>query len=297
MSVDLEAIRKKIQQLSGQRRTSSVQLWKPQLGEFKVRLLPWKNAPEGQPFMERWFYYLGEQRGILAPNQFNKPDPINDLIRKLYSSGSPDDRVMAKTLQPKMRAYAPLIVRGEEDKGVQVWSFGKLVYNRLLSFFLDEDYGDILDPKEGFDLKVTITKVPGKQYNDTVVDCKGRPSPALADPEKVKLLLEQVPNLDDMYQQKSEAEVKAALDQWLSMPSDGPAGDDEGSGRGAEKSDDALDKLSEELKSKSPKPMPKIVDAPAKKVAPKVKAEDVDEPKAKSQTLDDAFDELMKDES
>ena len=161
MAIDLEAIKRRVAELSGVKRTSSVQLWKPSLGEHKVRCLPWKNAPDGQPFMERWFYYIGENAGILAPNQFGKPDPINDLIRKLYSSGKPDDRVLAKKLQPKMRCYAPVIVRGEEDKGVQVWAFGKLVYQRMLGFFLDEEVGDILSPTEGFDLKVSISKQPG----------------------------------------------------------------------------------------------------------------------------------------
>jgi len=120
MAIDLEAIKRRVAELSGVKKTSSVQMWKPGLGEHKVRCLPWKNAAEGQPFMERWFYYIGDNAGILAPNQFGKPDPINDLIRKLYSSGKPDDRTLAKKLAPKMRCYAPVIVRGEEDKGVQV---------------------------------------------------------------------------------------------------------------------------------------------------------------------------------
>ena len=127
MAIDLEAIKKRVAELSGVRKTSSVQLWKPGLGEHKIRCLPWKNSGDGQPFMERWFYYIGENAGILAPNQFGKPDPINDLIRKLYSSGSADDRALAKKLSPKMRCYAPVIVRSEEDKGVQIWAFRKIV--------------------------------------------------------------------------------------------------------------------------------------------------------------------------
>jgi hypothetical protein len=132
MAIDLEAIKRRVAELSGVKKSSSVQLWKPGIGEHKIRCLPWKNAPDGQPFMERWFYYIGENAGILAPNQFGKPDPINDLIRKLYSSGKPDDRLLAKKLQPKMRCYAPVVVRGQEDKGVMVWSFGKIVYQRML---------------------------------------------------------------------------------------------------------------------------------------------------------------------
>lgn len=281
MAIDLEAIRRRVAELSGVKKTSSVQLWKPNLGEHKIRCLPWKNSADGQPFAERWFYYIGDNAGILAPNQFGKPDPINDLIRKLYSSGKPDDRVLAKKLQPKMRCYAPVIVRGEEDKGVQVWAFGKLVYQRMLGFFLDEEVGDILSPTEGFDLKVSITKQPGKQFNDTTVDPARRPTKLHEDSKLVEQWLNSIPNLDDMYRLKSTQEIETVLNNWLSggvaeesaMPptTRGPA------------QSDALDDLVAEVKSS----------APEKKKATK---KSDDEAPAKKQSLDDAFADLMGDE-
>jgi hypothetical protein len=278
MAIDLEAIKRRVAELSGVKKTSSVQLWKPGLGEHKVRCLPWKNSPDGQPFAERWFYYIGENAGILAPNQFGKPDPINDLIRKLYSSGKPDDRVLAKKLQPKMRCYAPVIVRGEEDKGVQVWAFGKLVYQRMLGFFLDEEVGDILSPTEGFDLKVSITKQSGKQFNDTTVDPARRPTKLHEDSKQVESWLNSIPNLDDMYRLKSTQEIETVLNNWLS----GGSTDDAPTTRGPAPKSDALDDLVAEVKSSAPDK--------AKKTK---KSED--EP-AKKQSLDDAFADLMGDE-
>ncbi len=41
-----------------------------------------------------------------------------------------------------MRVFAPVIVRGEEDKGVRMWEFGKEIYMQLLGIADDEDYGD-----------------------------------------------------------------------------------------------------------------------------------------------------------
>ena len=282
MAIDLEAIKRRVAELSGVKKTSAVQLWKPAIGEYKIRCLPWKNSPEGQPFAERWFYYIGENAGLLAPNQFGKPDPINDLIRKLYSSGKPDDRVLAKKLQPKMRCYAPVIVRGEEDKGVQVWAFGKIVYQRMLGFFLDEEVGDILDPNGGFDLKVTISKAPGKQFNDTMVDPARRPSKLHEDQKVMATWLENVPNLDDMYRLKSTQEIETVLNNWLN----GGAVDEPmnvGTPRGPAPSD-ALDDLVAEVKSAAPD-----------KTAKKPKKADEDVP-VKKQSLDDAFADLMGDE-
>jgi len=279
MAIDLEAIRRRVAELSGVKKTSSIQLWKPQLGEHKIRCLPWKNAPDGQPFMERWFYYIGENVGILTPHQFGKPDPINDLIRKLYSSGKPDDRNLAKKLQPKMRCYAPVIVRGEEDKGVQVWAFGKIVYQRMLGFFLDEEVGDILSPTEGFDLKILISKPPGKQFNDTVVDPARRPTKLHEDSKQMETWSNAIPNLDDMYRLKSTQEIETVLNSWLN----GGVAEETttfSTTRGAAPSD-ALDELVAEVKSAAPSKKTKKVD---------------DNESTKKQSLDDAFADLMGDE-
>lgn len=297
MAVDLEAIRKRVQELSGQSRNSKVQLWKPAQGEYKVRGVPWKNTPDGMPFIERKFYYIGDNMRFLAPSQFSKPDPVNDLIRKLYSSGTPDDRQLAKQLYAKMTAYMAVIVRGQEDKGVQVWSFNPFIYQRLLSFFTDEEVGDILDPSEGFDLKVTITPSKkvfnGKAVMDTVVDASRRPSKLSDDAEQAKKWIDGVPNIDDMYPQKSTAEIEQILNTWLA--SGGGLDDgkkDEGTPRGAEKPKDELDKLVDEVKAEVKAPAA-VATAPVAAKSKKAKDVDLDEAAAPKQSLDDAFDELM----
>ena len=149
MAIDLAAIRKKLNQLSGQNNKRNI-TWRPEEGEeTTIRLLSFPDN-EGQPFKERMFYYnIGNNPGLLAPYQFGKPDPIQELINKLRDEGSKESYELAKKLYPKMRCYAPVIVRGEEDKGVRIWAFGKMIYQNILNFMLDEDYGDITDPHEG----------------------------------------------------------------------------------------------------------------------------------------------------
>lgn len=306
MAVDLEAIRRRVQELSGNRRNSSVQLWKPDIGEYKVRGLPWKDAPDGMPFIERWFYYIGNNPGIVAPHQFGKADPINDLIRKLYSSGKPDDRLLAKKLQPKMRAYMPVIVRGQEDKGVQVWAFGKPIYQRLLSFFTEEDVGDILDPVQGFDLKVTITHTPGKMFNgkpslDTVVDPARRQSKLSDDSAQAKTWLDAVPNIDDMYKLKSVQEIETILNNWLNG-GEATSSESDGSSKGSSPTGDELDKLVNEVKGEAKAPESASAseakaEKPAKGKGKKAAAADADEEApVEKKSLDDAFAELMKDD-
>ena len=99
MAIDFDAIRRKLNKLSGQNSRQNVS-WRPQEGEeHTVRLLSFPDN-DGQPFKERWFYYnIGNNPGLLAPYQFGNPDPIQELITKLRDDGS-------KERHPNTRPYA-----------------------------------------------------------------------------------------------------------------------------------------------------------------------------------------------
>ena len=215
MAVDFDAIRRKLNQLSGQGNKRNV-MWRPQEGEeVTVRLLSFKND-DGLPFVERWFYYnIGNNPGLLSPYQFGKEDPIQDLINKLRDEATKESYELAKKLYPKPRYYAPVVVRGEEDKGVRIWSFGKTVYQSLLNIMLDEDYGDITDPVEGRDVKVICTKAPGRMWATTEVRPRGKTSRLTEDSKTAKEWISNIPNLDDMYSLKSSEELEKIVNDWL----------------------------------------------------------------------------------
>jgi len=224
MGIDLDAIRKKLDQLSGTNSRRNT-MWRPQEGEeATIRLLSFPDN-DGQPFKERWFYYnIGNNPGLLAPYQFGKPDPIQELINKLRDDGSKESYELAKKLYPKMRSYAPVIVRGEEDRGVRIWAFGKTVYQSLLNIMLDEDYGDITDPHDGRDVKVVCTKAPGRMWAMTEVRPRGKQSKLSDDSPEAKRWLDEIPNLDDMYTCKTYEELEKIVNDWLN----GDEGSDDG---------------------------------------------------------------------
>ena len=220
MAIDLAAIRKKLNQLSGQNNKKNV-MWRPEEGtETTVRLIAYPDN-DGQPFKELMFYYnIGNNPGLLAPYQFGKADPIQELITKLRDEGSKESYELAKKLYPKMRCYAPVVVRGEEEKGVRLWAFGKQVYQTLLNYMLDEDYGDITDPLEGRDVRVTCTKAPGQMWTTTDVRPRGKGSPLHEDSSKAKNWMDNIPDVNDIYSLKSYEELENIINAWLN-------GDDE----------------------------------------------------------------------
>ena len=219
MAIDFDAIRKKLNQLSGANSKRNV-MWRPPEGETTtVRILGFADN-DGNPFKERWFYYnIGNYPGLLSPHQFGKPDPIQELIQKLKSEGTKESYEMAKKLYPKMRTYAAVIVRGEESEGVKLWAFGKTVYQALLNVMLDPDYGDITDVYEGHDVKVTCTKQAGRQWAMTDVMPRPKSTP-LGTKSEIKNWQENIPELDDLYQLKSYEQLENIINAWLN-------GDDE----------------------------------------------------------------------
>jgi len=216
MAIDLNAIRKKLNQLSGQNSKKNI-MWRPEENaDTTIRLIAYPDN-DGQPFKELMFYYnIGNNPGLLAPYQFNKPDPIQELITKLREDNDKGSYELAKKLYPKMRCYAPVIVRGEEEKGVRLWAFGKQIYQSLLNYMLDEDYGDITDPETGRDIRVTCSKTPGKQYATTEVRPRGKDSPLAEDPSTVKNWMDNIPDVNDMYELKSYNELENIVNAWLS---------------------------------------------------------------------------------
>ena len=216
MAIDLEAIRKKLNKLSGVN-TKRRAMWRPEEGEeYSVRIVAFPDN-DGTPFQERWFYYnIGNNPGLLTPNQFGKPDPIQELINKLRDEGSKESYEMAKKLYPKMRTYAGVIVRGEEDQGVRLWSFGKMVYQNLLNIMLDPDYGDITDVKEGHDVKVICTKAPGMKWATTDIRPRPKTTP-LGTATQIKEWTDakSFPDLDDMYSVKSYEQLESIINAWL----------------------------------------------------------------------------------
>jgi len=261
MAIDLDAIRRKLGELSGKNNKRDQQ-WKPEEGkEYTIRLLAFQDN-DGQPFKDRWYYYnIGSNSGILAPFQFNKPDPIKELRGKLYDEGSDTSRELAKKVAPKMRTFAPVIVRGEEDKGVRMWSFGKMVYQDILNLMLDEDYGDITDPLEGRDIRVTVTKLPGKQFADTKISPRAKIEPLSKDSATARRWLESIPPIDEVTNLKPYEEIKKIVNDWINGGAQSGDGTSRGGPAPSRSENDsklaAFDDESDAPKSKKPSGGPK----------------------------------------
>jgi hypothetical protein len=215
MAINLDAIRGRLNKL--QNTTSrGVEQWKPAPGKHQVRLVPYKFNTEN-PFIELLFHYGINNKTYLSPSSFGRPDPIVEFAEKLKRMGDKDDWKAAKKMEPKLRTFVPVLVRGEEGEGVRFWGFGKTVYQEILGYMADPDYGDISDPESGRDIVVEIVSAEdsGTSYPVTTIRVKPKETPLAESDEKITKFLNDQKNITDLYQELSYAELKSVLENWL----------------------------------------------------------------------------------
>ena len=213
MGIDLEKMKQKRAALMNKDPNRDI-FWKPQDGDTTIRIVP---TSDGDPFKEFWFHYnLCRTPGFLSPKKnFGEADPLDDFVRKLFNERSEDSIKMAKNLMARQRFFAPVIVRGEEEKGVQIWGFGKRVYQDLLDLVLNPDYGDITDVESGTDLKITYGKPPGAQFPVTNVTPRRRSSALSEDEELSTQWLDSIPEFAQVFDRKTPEEVGTLLEDYL----------------------------------------------------------------------------------
>jgi len=218
--MDINAIKSKLTQLQSTTSTKE-NFWKPEPGKQVVRIVPYKHNKEN-PFIELFFHYnLGNNKTYMSPASFGRPDPVEEFANKLKSTGNKDEWIQGKRLEPKMRTFVPVVVRGRENEGVKFWGFGKTVYQELLSVIADPDYGDITDATSGRDIQIErqTPAEAGNQYGKTTVRVKPNMTPITEDSDLLQSIFDNQADLTELYTEPTYDELKDALSNFLN-PSD-----------------------------------------------------------------------------
>jgi len=229
--MDLDVIKKRLDSLNKQSNNSGGGnknlFWKPSVGKQLIRVVPSKYN-KANPFTEMMFYYgIGSKRVMASPANWGEKDPIMEFAKQLRGTNDKENWRLAKKLDAKVRIFAPIVVRGQEDEGVKLWQFGKEVYQEFLNMAADEEIGDFTDIAQGRDIKLTTVgpEVTGTPYNKTSIGPSLKTS-ALADNEDtVQSLLENQADPMKVFKPLSYDEMKEALQEWLSPEDSEEEGD------------------------------------------------------------------------
>jgi len=216
MSIDLNAIRNRLKNLQTTNTRKSY-LWKPEPGKTRIRIVPYAFNKEN-PFIEIYFHYNIGKKTYVSLNTFGEADPIVEFSEKLKQTGSKEDWTLGRKLEPTLRVFVPIIVRGKEKEGVKFWGFGKTIFQELLSIISDPDYGDITDPTTGRDIEVEYitAQEAGNNYGKTTIRVKPNQSVVTDDKDVLDLIVNgQVDIFTEVYKKSTYDELKEALEKWL----------------------------------------------------------------------------------
>ena len=194
-------------------------IWKPEPGKQVVRIVPNHYSPDFPIIELKWHYdFNGDKISYLSPASVNQPDPIVELANRLEKVK--ESWLKGRKMQPKIRTYVPIIVRGKEEEGVKFWGFGARVCEQLMTVMNQpEDYGDITDLTNGCDIQVDFKTAEELKadFPDTKILIKPKPRPVI-DPahpkakEIMDLITKKQPKIFDIYTPATYEELAAALE-------------------------------------------------------------------------------------
>lgn len=108
-------------------------------------------------------FYIPGVGGFISPATFDEPCPFMEKYQELKNSKDDADKELAKTLVPRRRFIIGGIIF-KDDKGKDVDYEGQnkgvliagSIYQDIIDLYLDEDEaGDMTDPVNGYDIKIT----------------------------------------------------------------------------------------------------------------------------------------------
>tara|TARA_B100000035_G_scaffold179917_1_gene153473 strand:+ start:2474 stop:3412 length:939 start_codon:yes stop_codon:yes gene_type:complete len=153
--------------------------WKPEVdasgnGYAVIRFLP---APEGETlpwaklyshaFQGPGGWYIENSRTTLDRNE---KDPVGEVNRRLWNSGSDEDKETARKQKRKLQYYSNIYVvkdpKHPENEGkVFLYKYGKKIHDKIIAAmqpeFQDEEKVNVFDLWEGANFKLKIKKVAG----------------------------------------------------------------------------------------------------------------------------------------
>lgn len=276
--MDLALIKKKLEQINEQaqeRQDNSDLRWIPANGKSTIRIVPSVENPDN-PFTELMFYNRLSKFPILALTNYGEQDPVEEFIETLRATDDKDNWSLSGKISARPRYFCPVIVRGEEDKGVRIWSISATIYKALLTIAADEEYGDFTDIQKGFDLVVEKTPpaTPGA-FADITVRAKRNDSPLSEDKAELKKWLTEQPKPLDLFRKPTYDWLKKQLKAYV-----------EG-------------KPVEETTAEAPAEAPKAEEAPKPKTEFKVEEKPAAPAKAKAtpkKSVTTKFDDLFTDD-
>lgn len=212
MAIDLEALRRKHEQLNGGGSTSNNsdflnKFYQIPEGSNAVRILPGKDD-------DHEFYAETKIHRVTGPDGTSKnyhcrkvhgePCPLCDLYYGLWKTGRKEDEDLARQIKPRARYYMNIVDRESGD--TKILSVGVILFKKIIAAMLDEDFGDITDTENGHDFKI-VKEMDGQwpKYDQSAPRPKSSP---LGSKQEIASAMDQLHEIHDLVKLEDYEEVK-----------------------------------------------------------------------------------------
>ena len=222
---NLESLKRELENQKTGGGNGGFKFWKPiKYGKYTVRFLPQQQS-------DSFFYKEAAQHKVgdnyyFCPKVEGDDCPICETYRKLWDIGSDAAIAIARQIKPRKQYLYNIIVKDELGEKrdtptkVETYMSGKKLFDKLMDYFFDPDYGDLTDVEEGFDF--VISKEEGSQGFPSYDNSRPRPkATSLHDDEDIiEVILASVKDLNKEVEYKSYEELKKTLDHYMNNEKD-----------------------------------------------------------------------------
>ncbi len=200
------------QRLQEESQRTLLPMYKIKEGINKIRILPpWSEAGEvGYQSASHWRIPPND-RMFNCLKAINKECPLCEMVKVMRQKAGTNKELKKKAneFSAKKSVYYNVIVRGEEEKGVQIMRSGSRLFENILSYLYDEDYDDVTDIDNGMD--ATIER--SGQGLDTSYTVKFGPkqTPLHTNPKLAQSFINGMFDLDTIMTYKDTLELEEAV--------------------------------------------------------------------------------------
>ena len=241
MAINLDELRRKHEELSGGAKANSNQSFldtflRLEEGTNLIRILPWKDE-EKQFYAETKIHRIESSNGSIRNYHcrkiHNEECPLCDTYYALWNKSTAQDDEFAnkaRQIKPRERYYMNVVARSDSgEQGVKILSVGQMIFKKIISTILDEDFGDITDLQSGHDYKI-VKVMDGQWPRYDQSQPRPKPEPAGSD-KRIAEWMDSLHDVHGLVKLEEYTEVKEASEMVLPLTENRPvesSGDGEG---------------------------------------------------------------------
>lgn len=248
MGIDLNALRKKHEELMGKNKGGSSsddfikKFYQVKDGSNTIRILPSK-IEDKEFYAETKIHRIpmenGQVKNVHCRKIHNESCPLCDLYYSLWKTGKKEDEALARLIKPRSRYYMNILDR--ETNEVKILSIGMILFQKIVGAMIDSDFGDITDLEKGHDFKI-VKHMEGQwpRYDQSQPRPKSSPLGTKAEIAKIMDTLHDIHGLVKLEEYEEVKRISEALAIGGKLT---PSDKDSAGGEGDEDGGDYISKL------------------------------------------------------